>query len=121
MFRIIAAALAAVMLSACASALSGDYASGKSKTLLVEKDAWSGYQDYLSKIGNGTYEGAFAVQVMNDRTYGFVAYTCGGGRCEQDKNPATLAMRDCEGHGAPCVLFARSGAILVNYKLDNGA
>ena len=118
MFKIVAVALAAVLLSACASSLSGDYASGKSKTLLVSKDTWSGYQEYLSKVGNGTFEGAFVVQVVDDRTYGYASAFCPTGRCLQSKNPTNMAMGDCVGHGAPCVLFARSGDILVNYKLD---
>ena len=48
MLKVIGAVVSAALLAACASPLSGDYATGKGKTMAVTKEVWGYYQDYVT-------------------------------------------------------------------------
>ncbi len=118
MLKWVGAAVLAVLLGACASPLSGDYAEGSNgKTLLVTKQVWGFYQEYVGKISS-VNRGAFAVAVTGG--VGVSAYytycpgtTCFGG------NYGGEAVKGCRNAAAgfDCILFANSADIVVNYKI----
>jgi hypothetical protein len=119
MFKVLAAAILAAFLAACTSSMSGDYAEGKTKTLLVHKGVWDGFQEYMRLI-SATNPGAFAVQVDHDEAFGYSGWYCPAGHCIAGKDSANSAMSECRSHGSECILFARGSDILVNYRLlDN--
>jgi hypothetical protein len=123
MFKLIGAVLLAALLAACSSPLSGEYASGKTKTMLVSKEVWGAYQDYVGKI-SGVNKGVFVVGLLDGEAVTAAYYYCPGTKCIVE-NAAKEAMQDCAGQGSgynfgtrfECVLFAQSGRIVVNYKL----
>ena len=117
MWKLFGAVLLAVILAACASPLSGDYAQGKGKTVLVTKEVWGWYQDYVAKI-SGVNAGLFVVGLQDGTAVAYSAYYCPATKCIA-KNMGKAAMDSCHGLGydLECVLFARSADILVNYKL----
>ena len=120
MLRFFGAVLVAALLAGCASSLSGQYAEGKGKTLLVSKETWAGYQEYLALI-SGTNPGDFVVAVVDGVAVGYTASYCpstgclvmGGGRHNK-------LMNECRsyGPGVECILFAHSSDILVDYKVE---
>ena len=118
MLKIFGAALLAALLAACASPLSGDYAKGHGKTLMVSKRVWSGYQEYVGLIG-GTNRGDFVVTVLNGVALGYHAQYCPGTSCITVGSRASSLMSECKAEGpqVQCVLFAQSSEILVDYKL----
>ncbi len=118
MLRIVIAVLVAAALAACASPLSGQYASGKGKTLLVAKNVWEGYQEYVVLL-KGTNAGEFVVAALDGVALGYTARYCPGTRCVVRGNSANQLMDECKGmgQGVECILFARSSDILVDYKL----
>jgi hypothetical protein len=122
------AAIAAVfgamlLLSGCSSPLSGEYATGKSKTMTVSKEVWGGFQEYVGKI-SGVNKGIFVVGVLDGEAVTAVYYYCPATKCVVE-NAAKEAMDECRGQGSgynfgprwECILFAQSGRILVNYKV----
>ena len=118
MLRILGAVLVAVLLAACASPLSGDYAKGKGKTLSVTKDVWAGYQEYLSLI-SGTNPGDFVVAAIDGVALGYTGSYCPGTSCIIVGSRANRLVDKCKsyGPGVECILFAHSSEILVDYKL----
>ena len=118
MMRIVVAALLAAALAACASPLSGDYAKGKGKTLKVNQQTWSGYQEYLTAISQ-TNPGYFVVAVVDGVAVGGNYQYCPGTSCIIVGSAASQLVDRCEGYGpgVECILFAHSAEILVNYKL----
>jgi hypothetical protein len=123
MLRILGAVLMAALLGACASPLSGEYATGKGKSMVVSKEVWGAYQDYVSKI-SGVNKGIFVAGVLDSEAITAVYYYCPGTKCIFE-NIANEAMHDCAGQVSTynfgtryeCVLFAQSGRIVVNYTL----
>jgi hypothetical protein len=126
MLKKFCAVMLAALLAACASPLSGEYASGKGKTMVVTKEVWSYYQDYVGKI-SGVNKGVFVVGVLDGEAITAVYYYCPGTKCIVE-NASKEAMDDCAGQATghnlgtryECVLFAQSGRILVNYKQSEG-
>jgi hypothetical protein len=126
MLKKFSAVMSAALLAACASPLSGEYASGKGKTMVVTKEVWGYYQDYMSKI-SGVNKGIFVAGVLDGEAITAVYYYCPGTKCIVE-NVSRKAMADCVGQATgynfgtryECVLFAQSGRILVNYKLSEG-
>src|SRR4051812_20049389 len=115
MIRIIgAAALAAILLVACASPFNSIYNRPDGKTLIVSKQDWAGYQEYLSKIGS-TRSGAFAMGVYDGSSDGWASSYCEHDACYGGKSSENAAMDNCR-KGGECVLFARNREIMVNYK-----
>jgi hypothetical protein len=117
MWKKIGAVALAVLLSACASPLSGEYAVGKGKTMLVPKEVWGWYKDYVTKI-SGVNAGLFVVGLQNGTAVAYSAYYCPATKCIA-RNMGKQAIDGCKGlgHDLECVLFARSADIQVNYKL----
>ena len=119
MLRFLGAVLVAALLSACASSLSGDYAEGKSKTLLVTKDVWAGYQEYLGRI-QGTNPGDFVVAAVGGKALGYTASYCPAAGCLiMGGSRTNKLMNECRSYGpdVECILFAHSSDIVVNYKV----
>ena len=118
MLKWIMAACMAVLLAACASPLSGPYAKGGEKTLLVSKNVWDGYKEYVGLL-KGTNQGEFVVAAVDGVAMSYTGSYCPGTRCMIRGNSATKLMNECKGlgQGVECILFARSSEILVNYKL----
>jgi len=114
--KMLAVAMSALLLSACASSLSGDYAEGKGKTVMVPKEVWGWYEDYVTKI-SGVNKGLMVVGVKDDVAVSYSAYYCPGTKC-MFENIGKKAIDDCQRLGGvdDCILFARSATILVNYK-----
>jgi len=121
MLKILSAVLVAVLVAACASPLSGEYAKGKTKTLVISQGVWSGYQEYMTKIA-GTNPGAFVVAAVDGVGVSYSYYYCPGTSCLAGKDMANSAMDRCKGMGAgvECVLFAQRNEIVVNYKRQGG-
>jgi hypothetical protein len=118
MLRIASAALAAaLLLGGCASGYQSEYNAPNGKVLLVSKQDWASFQEYLGKIGS-THDGAFAMGVYNGRSDGWASTSCSYDAC-YGSNSATQAMRMCRDGGGECVLFATDNNILVNYKVED--
>jgi hypothetical protein len=120
MFKIIGVAIMAMSLAACAatSSVTGDYAKGSGKTLVISKSVWSGFQDYATKV-SASNPGGFAVLVVGGRGVGYAGYYCPGGHC-YGGSETTTAMSRCKQYGAgDCILFAARSEILVNYRVDD--
>ena len=108
----------AVLLAACASPLSGEYAKGSDgKTMLVTQQVWGWYKDYVGKIG-GVNKGLFVVGVRNGIAEAAYYYYCPATSCLAE-NYGKKAMDGCRSYGPAfdCILFANSADIVVNYKL----
>jgi|SRR6185369_17577022 hypothetical protein len=118
MWKVFCAALLAVLLVGCASPLSGQYKKGGDKTLLITKDVWAGYQEYLTLISQ-TNPGDFVVAAMNGVALGYTGSYCPGTSCITVGSRANRMMDRCRSYGpeVECILFAHSSNILVNYKL----
>jgi hypothetical protein len=118
MLRILSVILLAVLVAACSSPLSGQYASGNGKTLVVSKKVWAGYKDYAALL-KGTNSGEFVVAVLDGVALGYTGRYCPGTRCMVRGNSAGQLMDECRGMapGVECILFARSNDILVDYKV----
>jgi hypothetical protein len=118
MLKVFGAALLAALLVACASPLSGQYKKGGDKTLLITKDVWAGYQEYLTLISQ-TNPGDFVVAAMNGVALGYTGSYCPGTSCITVGSRANRMIDRCKSYGpeVECILFAHSADILVNYKL----
>jgi hypothetical protein len=118
MLRILGAVFMAALVAACASPLSGQYASGNGKTLMVSQKVWDGYKEYVALL-KGTNSGEFVVAALDGVALGYTARYCPGTRCIVRGNSASKLMDECKGMGAgvECILFARSTDILVDYKI----
>jgi len=108
----------AALVAACASPLSGPYASGNGKTLMVSQKVWDGYKEYVGLL-KGTNSGEFVVAALDGVALGYTARYCPGTRCMVRGNNTDRLMNDCKsmGAGVECILFARSSDILVDYKI----
>ncbi|GAB2177669.1 hypothetical protein [Dongia sp. agr-C8] len=117
MLRIAAVLAAGLLLTACASPLSGEYAGSNGKTLLVTQKVWGWYKEYLTKI-SGVNRGLFVVAVYNGVASSAYYYYCPGTSC-LSANYSKKAMDGCRSYGAEyeCILFANSGSVVVNYKV----
>jgi hypothetical protein len=109
------ALVASACLGGCAAGAKSEYAGPNGKVLLVSKEDWADFQQYLGKIGS-TRDGAFAMGVYQGRSDGWASSTCGADVC-YGSNTAVDAMRMCRKDGE-CVLFAQDQEILVNYKVE---
>jgi len=111
----------AALVAACGSPLSGQYASGQGKTLMVSQKVWDGYKEYVVAL-KGTNSGLFVVAALDGVALGYTARYCPATRCIIKGNNASKLMDDCKsmGEGVECILFARSSDILVDYKLTGG-
>jgi hypothetical protein len=118
MLRILGAALMAALLVACGSPMSGQYARGNGKTLMVSQKVWDGYKEYVGLL-QGTNSGEFMVAVLDGVALGYTGRYCPGTRCMVQGNNASKLLNECKGmgEGVECILFARSSDILVDYKL----
>jgi hypothetical protein len=117
MFRILGVVVLAISLCACVSRMSGEYAKGSGKTLVLTKDVWSGFQTYSSKVGVGQ-DGGFVVAVRNGVGISYSYVVCPDSHCMGAGNEVTQAMASCEDAKAfDCILFAESSEILVDYKV----
>jgi hypothetical protein len=118
MLRILSAILLAALVAGCASPLSGQYATGNGKTLMVSKKVWNGYKEYAALL-QGTNSGEFVVAALDGVALGYTGRYCPGTRCMVRGNSASQLMDECKGMapGVECILFARSNDILVDYKL----
>lgn len=117
MVKLLAAAVLALLLGACAS--SSIYSGSAGKTLVVSKGDWEGYQSYLSKVGS-TNAGAFVIRVFGGKSDGYGYVDCPESDCISSGNYVTQAMAEChQGGSSECVLFARSSTIIVNYRVEN--
>jgi hypothetical protein len=111
--------LSALLLAGCASASSGEYASGpKGKTMVVSKEVWAFYHEYVGMVSS-VNRGVLVVGLQDGTA--ITAYTsyCPGTTCFAG-NYTRDAMISCH-NDAPdleCVLFANSTDILVNYKVE---
>jgi len=108
--------VAAALLGGCVSGGRNEFAGPNGKVLLVTKEDWADFQEYLGKIGS-TRDGAFAMGVYQGRSDGWASSSCGADVC-YGGSAAVDAMRMCR-KGGECVLFARDQEILVNYKVVN--
>jgi hypothetical protein len=118
MLKVFGAAILAVLLAACASPLSGEYAEGSNgKTMLVTQQVWGWYQDYVGKI-SGVNKGLFVVGLRDGVATSAYYYYCPGPSC-LSANYGKKAMDGCRSYGSDyeCILFANSADIVVNYKL----
>ena len=118
MKSLISAVCMAALLAAWASPLSGQYAKGNGKTLLVSKKVWDGYTQYVALLKQ-TNSGEFVVAALNGVALGYTGQYCPGTRCMISGNSASKLMNECKGmaEGVECILFARSSDILVDYKI----
>jgi len=114
MVKVWGAVLFAASVAACAPGFSSAYSGPNGQTLIVSKKDWSDFQDYRAKIGS-THRGAFAMGVYDGHSDGWASSYCEYDSC-YGGNSENAAMKNCRAYGE-CVLFARNGEILVNYKL----
>ena len=61
--------------------------------------------------------GAQCRMILGNGGVTYTDVTCSAGHCRAGKDPANWAMDGCLGHGFDCILFARSGSILVSYNI----
>jgi hypothetical protein len=120
MFRIIGIALLAMSLAACTatSAMTGEYGKGSGKTLTISKKVWGGFQAYSEKV-SAANPGGFAVAMVNGVAISYAYSYCPEGHCYGGSS-TTWAMDHCRQYNeGPCVLFANSSEILVNYRVED--
>ncbi len=114
MFKFVAAALLAVLLAACTTGAGSPYSGSTGKTLIVEPNVWSDYQEYLTHV-NGTNPGVFIVVIVGDHAVSSGYNVCPGGHCRADTNTNSI-FNECKAKGLDCAIFARSSTIVLNYK-----
>jgi hypothetical protein len=108
--------LLAAVLAACASSNS-EYSGSNGKTLVVSKQVWGWYKDYVTKI-NGTNKGIFVVGVSNGVAVSSYYWYCPYDSCMAD-NAGKKAFDGCRSLGnLDCIKFATSADIVVNYKIE---
>jgi hypothetical protein len=120
MFRLFGVVVLAISLCACVSnsSLTGEYAKGSGKTLVITKSVWGGFQDYATKV-SASNPGGFAVLVVGGRGVGYAGYYCPGGHCYGGRE-TTIAMDNCKHYGVgDCILFAARSEILVDYRIED--
>ncbi len=116
MLKIFGAAILAASLAACAS--SGAYSGSSGRTLVVSKEVWAFYQEYVGKI-SGVNKGIFVVGVSDGVAVTASAFYCPGTTCFAD-NYGKKAFDRCRSFGddLECIRFASSADIVVNYKIE---
>jgi hypothetical protein len=117
MLKFLGVAAMAMLLAACASEAASPYTGANAKTLIVEPDVWSHYQEYLTYVGS-TNPGVFIVVIEGDHAVSSGYNVCPGGHCLADTNTNSI-MKECKEKGLTCAIFAHSSSIVLNYKLDN--
>jgi hypothetical protein len=115
MFKILAAAVLAVLLAACASGAGSPYSGSTGKTLIVEPKVWAAYQEYVGQV-SGTNPGTFVVVIVGDHAVSQGYSYCPGGHCRADTFVNQI-FNECRSKGLDCAVFARSSSIVLNYKL----
>ncbi|MES1151723.1 MAG: hypothetical protein ABUL54_07485 [Dongia sp.] len=116
MFRLLAAAILAALLTAFASGATGTYSGANGKALYVAKEDWAFYKEYLGRISS-TNPGTFIMMARDDHTVGSTYSYCGSGNCRVDTYISGV-MAKCHDMHVDCIVFARSSSIEVNYKLE---
>ena len=108
-------AVLAMLVAGCAT---GPYSGANGKTILVSKEVWSFYQEYLAKI-SGVNRGVFVVGLDDGFAVTGSANYCPGSSCFAT-NYSKGAFDSCRSFGGnlECVLFANSSDIQVNYKVE---
>jgi hypothetical protein len=116
MLKMFGALLLAASLAACASPSA--YSGNNGKTLLVSKEVWGFYKEYVGKI-SGVYKGIFVVGVSDGVAVTASAWYCPGASCLTE-NYGKKAFDSCRSFGPEleCIQFANSGEIAVNYKVE---
>jgi hypothetical protein len=117
MFKYFSVAILAMLLGACASEVASPYSGSNAKTLIVEPNVWSRYQEYLTYVSS-TNPGVFIVVIQDDHAVFGTYNVCPSGHCLADTNTNTI-MNECKAKGLSCAIFARSSSIVLNYKLDS--
>lgn len=114
MLKKFSAALLAALLAACAG---GEYSGRSGKTMVVSKEVWSWYKDYVTKI-SGVNRGIFVVGVRYGIASAAYYYYCPGTSC-MTANYSKKALDGCRSYGSQfdCMIFANSADIVVNYKV----
>jgi hypothetical protein len=88
----------ALLVSACTSAMTGEYAGSSGKTLLLTRETWNSYQDYVSNISS-TNSGAFVVAARDGVGLAYTDAYCPTTRCVVGKGVTNMAMEDCRHRG----------------------
>ena len=117
MLKFFGGAAMALLLAACATGAGSAYSGSNGKTLIVEPQVWSAYQDYASRISS-TNPGTFVVVIVGDHAVSQAYSYCSEGNCRTDTFINSV-FNDCRAKGLTCAVFARSGSIELNYKLGS--
>jgi hypothetical protein len=115
-FKILLTAVLAVSLAACAGGATSTYSGSSGKTLMVAKEDWGFFQKYLSLV-SATNPGTFIMMARNDHTVTSAYAYCPDMNCREDSYISSVMTKCTELH-LDCIVFARSTAIEVNYKVD---
>jgi hypothetical protein len=109
---------AVILLALLAACASGEYSGSSGKTLIVSKQVWGWYKDYVTKI-SGVNKGVFVVGVDRGVAVTASAWYCPATSCMAE-NYGKKAFDSCRSFGADleCIKFATSASILVNYKVE---
>jgi hypothetical protein len=116
MFKFFGAVAVALVLAACTTGAGTPYSGSNGKTLIVEPQVWSAYQDYASRI-SGTNPGTFVVVIDGDHAVSQAYGYCSEGNC-RTSTFISRVFNECRDKGLTCAIFARSGSIELNYKLE---
>jgi hypothetical protein len=114
MYKFLLAAVSAVLLAACANGAGSDYSGSNGKTLTVEPNVWSDYQEYSARV-SGTNPGVFVVQIVNDRAVSDAYTYCSDGNC-RTSTFINGVFNECKAKELVCAVFARNGSTALNYK-----
>lgn len=108
-------AVLAVLLVGCASS---PYSGPNGKSIVVSKEVWGFYQEYVAKI-SGVYRGVFVVGLQDGYAVTGSANYCPGASC-YTTNFGKGAFDSCRsfGYDLECVMFASSAEIQVNYTIE---
>jgi hypothetical protein len=116
MFKFLGVAVMAMLLAGCASEAASPYTGANGKTLIVEPNVWSNYEDYLTHVSS-TNPGIFIVVIDDDHAVSSGYSVCPEGHCIADTSTNAI-MNECKSNGLTCAIFAHSSSIVLNYKLD---
>jgi hypothetical protein len=115
LLKFVVAAILAVLVAACANGAGSPYSGSSGKTLIVEPQVWSAYQEYTSHLAS-TNPGTFIVVIVGDRAVSQGYSYCPGSHCRVDTINNQI-FADCRAKGLNCAVFAQSSTIVLNYKL----
>src|SRR4051812_46087977 len=103
MFRFFCVAALAMLTAACATGAGSPYSGSNGKTLIVEPQVWSAYQEYTALI-SGTNPGTFVVQIVGDHAVSQAYNYCTAGNCRTDTFINSV-FDDCRAKGLTCAIF----------------